>query len=51
MVCESHRCLMANVLDYNIPVNDFELQWHFYAYFRTNTLEKCMNSGLLPIMG
>ena len=31
---------MANMLDCNLEVNEFELQSPHYVSFRTNTLEK-----------
>ena len=43
---------MANVLDYDIIVNELELQSHYYIHFPTNTLGKGMNSFIpLPFMG
>ena len=39
---ESTRSVVANMLDCNIVVNEFELQSRYYVYFRTNTLPKGM---------
>ena len=43
--------VMANVLDFNIVVSEFELQWHYYIHFRTNTLGKGMNSLIPQLWG
>ena len=43
----SPRSVEANVLDCNIVVREFDLQSHYYVYFRTNTLGKDMNP-LIP---
>ena len=42
------RCVVANVLDYNIVVNEFELLLHCYIHLRINTVEKSMNPPLHP---
>ena len=42
---------MANVLDCDREVSEFELQSHNYVHFRTNTLDKGMNHIILPAMG
>ena len=34
---------MANVLEYDIEVGEFELQSHIYVHFQTNTLRKDMD--------
>ena len=39
----SLRGVVANVLDYEIVVGEFELHLRDYVYFQTNTLEKSMN--------
>ena len=41
------RGVMANVLDCDIVVNEFELKSGYYVPFQTNTLGKGMNS-LIP---
>ena len=41
---------MANVLDCDI-VSDFKLQLQNYIHFRTNTLEKGINSFITPAIG
>ena len=49
---ESFRGVVANMLDYDIVVSDFELQSRYYVHFRTNTLEKGMNPFIHhPAMG
>ena len=35
---ESSRDIVANMLDCNITVSEFELQSRYYVYFRTNAL-------------
>ena len=35
---------MAKVLDYDLEVSDLELQSPYYVHFRTNTLERGMNT-------
>ena len=35
--------MVANVLDNDIVVNEFDLLLRFYARFRTNTRRKSMN--------
>ena len=42
---------MANMLDYDIVVSEFELQLHDNVYFRANTLEKGMNPLILRAKG
>ena len=42
---------MANVMDCEIVVTEFELQSCYYVYFRFNTLGKGMNSHLPLVMG
>ena len=37
------RCVVANVLDYDIILTGFVLQLRYYVHFRTNTFEKGMN--------
>ena len=41
---------MANVLDNDIEVSEFELHTHYYIHFWTNTLEKGVNP-LIPSYG
>ena len=38
----SPRDIVANMLDCDIVVSQFELQSSYYVHFRTNTLEKGM---------
>ena len=42
-----HHDVVADVLDYDIFVNEFELWSRYYVHFRTNTLGKGMNP-LIP---
>ena len=44
---ESNRGLVANVLDCDIVVNEFELQSCCYVHFLTNTLGKGMKPLIL----
>ena len=37
------RGVVANVLDCDVTVSEFELQLHYYVHFRTNILRKSMN--------
>ena len=43
--------IVANVLDCNIVVSEFKLQWCYYVHFWTNTSEKSMNLLISPAMG
>ena len=43
-------CAEANMIDCDIIVSEFELQSHYYVYFRTNTPGKNMNPFILPSM-
>ena len=40
--------VVANVLDCDIVVSEFELQWRYYVHFQTNILGKDM-SLLIPM--
>ena len=40
--------IVADVLNCDIVVNEFELQSHYYIQFQTNTLAKGMNP-LIPL--
>ena len=42
---------MANELDYDIVVSEFELPPQYCVHFRINTLGKGMNLIILPAMG
>ena len=42
---------MVNVLDYDIAVNEFELQSHYCIHFWTNAPVKGENSLISPAMG
>ena len=48
---ESSFGVVANVLDCNIVVNEFELQSRYFVYFPTNTLGKDMNHLSPPTNG
>ena len=37
---ERTRDVVANVVDYNIVVNEFELQSRYYVHFRSHTLSE-----------
>ena len=41
---------MANVLDFDIVVCEFELQSSYYVYFQTNTFGEGMNPLTPPAM-
>ena len=41
---------MAKLLDYDIVVNELEMQSLYYVHFQTNTLGKGMNPLIPPIM-
>ena len=47
---ESPRCIMPNLLDCDIVVNDIELKSLYYIHFQTNTLENSMKSFISPAM-
>ena len=40
--------IVANVLNCDIEVSEFELQLRYYIHFRTNSLEKATNSLIPP---
>ena len=40
--------VMVRALDCGIVASEFELQSRYYVHFRTNTLEKVMNSLIPP---
>ena len=40
--------LVANVLDYDIVVSEFEFQLRYYVYFRTNILGKNREPLFIP---
>ena len=42
---------VANILDYNIVVSEFEPQSLYFVCFRTNTLRKSINFFTLPFIG
>ena len=44
----SPHCRMVNMLDWDIVVSKFELQFNYYVHFWTNTLEKGMNAVIHP---
>ena len=48
---ESSRGVVANALNSNIGVSEFELQSRYYVHLRTNTLGKGMNTINLPAVG
>ena len=43
--------IVANVLDCDIVVSEFELKSSYYIHFRNNTLKKGMNPLIPPVMG
>ena len=45
------RGVMVKAMDCGIVVSEFELQSRYYVHFRANTLGKCMNLLILPVMG
>ena len=45
------HCLMTNALDCLLNISKFEFKAHYCVYFRIKTLEKGMNSFILPAMG
>ena len=45
------RSVVSNVLDCDIVVSEFELQWHPYVHFWTNTLVKGMTPLISQAMG
>ena len=46
------RCVVDNVLDWDIVVSEFELQSPYYVHILTNTIVKSMNPlSLLPQLG
>ena len=50
-VGESSRGVVANVLDYDIIVSEFELKSCYNVHFLINTPGKGMNHLTLPAMG
>ena len=50
-IAESLYCIMANVLDCDIVVSEFELQVCYYIHVWTNTLGKGMNPLILLVVG
>ena len=46
-----HRCRMANVLDCDIVVSEFEIHSRNYVHFRTYSLKKGINALLQPDNG
>ena len=44
------RGVMPKALDFGIVGREFKLQSHYYVYFWTITLEKGMDSLILPSM-
>ena len=43
IVSQCLRGVMTKVLDYDVEVNEFEIQWHYYVHSRTNILGKVIN--------
>ena len=43
--------IVANVLDYEIVVREFEPYLRYQIYFRTNSLKNVMNTLICPTMG
>ena len=50
-IWENPLGVVANVMDCNLIVSEFELQLFYYIHYRTNTLGKYMNSIVPPTMG
>ena len=42
--------LVANLLNFNIVISEFEFQSYSYVHFGTNTLAKGVNTLILPVM-
>ena len=42
---------MANILDFDIIVNEFELKSRYYIHFQTNTFGEGTNHLISPAMG
>ena len=42
---------MADMLDWNIVLNEFDLQSRYYVHFQANTLAKGVDPLILPAMG
>ena len=42
---------MARVLDYDLEISEFELQSHYWVYFRINALVNGMNRLIPPAYG
>ena len=42
---------MVKAMDCGIVEREFGLQLRYYVHFRANTIEKGMNSLILPAMG
>ena len=47
----SSRGFVANLLDYDIVVIEFELQSRYYVQFWANALGKVWNNLILPVIG
>ena len=47
----SPRCVLTNVLDWDIVVSDFELKLCYYDYFQSNTFGKRMDRVISPVLG
>ena len=47
---ENANGLVANMLDYDIIVSEFELQSRYYIHFETHTLRRGMRPFILPTM-
>ena len=46
----SPSCVVANVLDCDIVVSEFELQSRYYVHFQTNTLSKGIKLLIIPVV-
>ena len=45
------RGVMVKAMDCGIVVSEFELEFHYYVPFQSNTVGKGMNPLILPAMG
>ena len=50
LLCRCPGGVMVKALDCEIVVSEFELQSCYYIHFRTNTMEKGMNTLILRSM-
>ena len=48
---ESYSDVKAKEFDCNLKESEFKLYFFHYVHFQTNTVGKCMNPIILPVMG